>query len=205
MTYEAHFRRLLGLACLLAPALQLASALLYLAGSLDWEAVAGMYAWTLSVAMYQGVALTIGQRKPVYGAVVAIIGFLNAVGVAAYAARMAGVMMVEIGLFESQGQIWDLPSVVPAFLAYGLLGLLGALTPAICAVGLWQARAIPIWMAAALMVSSVSFLLAQVGEVAYNITYPLYGLLMLVGFAPVGLGLLNGASAELGVSRVEAV
>lgn len=205
MTYEAHFRRLLGLACLLAPALQLVSALLYLAGSLDWEAVAGMYAWTLSVAMYQGVALMIGQRKPVYGAVVAIIGFLNAVGVAAYAARMAGVMMVEIGLFESQGQIWDLPSVVPAFLAYGLLGLFGALTPAICAVGLWQARAIPVWLAGVLIVCTISFLLAQVGDVAYNITYPLYGLLMLVGFAPVGLGLLNGAPAELGVSRVEAV
>lgn len=205
MTYEAHFRRLLGLACLLAPALQLVSALLYLAGSLDWEAVVGMYAWTLSVAMYLGVALTIGQRKPVYGAVVAIIGFLNAVGVAAYTTRMAGVMMVELGLFENQGQIWDLPSVVPAFLAYGLLGLLGALTPAICAVGLWQARAIPIWMAAALVVSSVSFVLAQAGEVAYNITYPLYGLLMLVGFAPVGLRLLNGAPAALGVSRVEAV
>lgn len=205
MTYEAHFRRLLGLACLLAPALQLVSALLHLAGSLDWEAVSGMYAWTLSVAMYQGVALTIGQRKPVYGAAVSIIGFLNAVGVAAYAFRMAGVMMVALGLFESQGQIWELPSVVPAFLTYGLLGLLGALTPTICAIGLLQARIIPIWTAGMLMVCSVFFLLAQVGEVAYNVTYPLYALLMLVGFVPVGLHLLRSAPVELGATRVEAL
>lgn len=33
------------------------SALLYLAGSLAWEAVVGLYAWARSVAMYQGVAL----------------------------------------------------------------------------------------------------------------------------------------------------
>jgi hypothetical protein len=207
MTYEAILRRLLGLACLLAPTLQVLSALLYLAGSLAWEAVVGMYAWTLAVAMYQGVALTIGQRKPVYGAAVAVIGFLNAVGVGAYTARIAGLMMVELGLFESQGQIFDLPSVVPAFMAYGLLGLLGALTPAICAVGLLQARAIPLWAAGALMVSTVSFLLAQVGEVAYSVTYPLYGLLMLIGFAPVGLALLRGepgavSTAQARVRRV---
>jgi hypothetical protein len=205
MTYEVIVRRLLGLACLLGPALQLVSALLYLSGNLAWEAVAGMYAWTLSVMMYQGVALKIGQRKPVYGAVVAVIGFLNAVGVAAYAARMAGVMMVELGLFANQGQIWDLPSVVPAFLAYGLLGLLGALTPAICAVGLLQARAIPAWAAGALIVSTVSFLLAQAGEVAYSVTYPLYGLLMLVGFAPVGLALLRGEPAAVSTAQAQAV
>jgi hypothetical protein len=207
MTYEAILRRLLGLACLLAPTLQVLSALLYLAGSLAWEAVVGMYAWTLAVAMYQGVALVIGQRKPVYGAVVAIIGFLNAAGVAAYAARMAGVMMVELRLFENQAQIWDLPSVVPAFMAYGLLGLLAALSPAISAVGLLRARAIPLWAAGALIACSVFFLLAQVGEVAYTITYPLYGLLMLVGFAPVGLALLRGepgavSTAQARVRRV---
>lgn len=204
MSYEAIVRRLLGLACLLAPALQVVSALLYLAGSLAWEAVVGMYAWTLAVAMYQGVALTIGRSKPVYGAAVAVIGFLNAAGVAAYTLRIAGLMMVELGLFERQGQIWDLPSAVPAFLAFGLLGLLGALTPAICAVGLLQARAIPAWAAGALIVSTVSFLLAQVGEVAYGVTYPLYGLLMLVGFAPVGLALLRGEPGSVGAAQARA-
>jgi hypothetical protein len=141
--------------------------------------------------MYQGVALVIGQRKPIYGAVIAVFGFLNAVGVAAYTTRIAGVMMVELGLFENQAQIWELPSVVPAFLAFGLLGLLGALTPAISAIGLLQARAIPIWAAGTLIACTVCFLLAQVGEVAYNVTYPLYGLLMLIGLAPVGLQLLR--------------
>jgi hypothetical protein len=205
MSYEMIFRRLLGLACLVAPVLQVLSALLYLAGNLAWEAVVGMYAWTFSIAMYQGVALTIGRSKPIYGAVVAVIGLLNAVGVAAYAMRMAGLMMVELGLFESQGQIFDLPSVVPAFLAFGLLGLFGALTPAICAVGLLQARAIPAWAAGALIVSTVSFLLAQVGEVAYSVTYPLYGLLMLVGFAPVGLALLRGEPGAVGAAQARAV
>lgn len=204
MTYETIVRRLLGLACLLAPALQVLSALLYLAGSLAWEAVVGMYAWTLSVAMYQGVALTIGRSKPVYGAAVAVIGFLNAVGVAAYMDRITGLMMVELGLFERQEQIFDLPNVVPAFLAFGLLGLLGALTPAICAVGLLQARAIPLWAAGALILSTVSFLLAQVGEVAYSVTYPLYGLLMLVGFAPVGLALLRGEPGGVVIEQPQA-
>jgi hypothetical protein len=192
MTYATMMQRLLGLACLVAPALQIGSALLYLAGNLAWEAVVGMYAWTLSIVMYQGVALVIGERKPIYGVVVAVLGFLNAAGVAAYAARMAGLMMVELGLFESQAQIWELPSVVPAFMAFGLLGLLAALTPAISAIGLLQARAIPIWAAGALIACTVFFLLAQVGEVAYNVTYPLYGLLMLIGFAPVGGQLLRG-------------
>ncbi|WP_129677531.1 hypothetical protein [Candidatus Chloroploca sp. Khr17] len=204
MTYETIMRRLLGLACLLAPALQVLSALLYLAGNLAWEAVVGMYAWTFTVAMYQGVAMTIGRSKPVYGAVVAVIGFLNAVGVAAYTMRMAGLMMVELGLFESQAQIFAAPSVVPAFNAYGLLGLFGALTPAICAVGLLQARAIPAWAAGALIVSTVSFLLAQVREVAYSVTYPLYGLLMLAGFAPVGLALLRGEPGALSATQVRA-
>jgi hypothetical protein len=204
MTYATIMRRLLGLACLLAPLLQLGSALLYLAGNLAWEAVVGMYAWTFSIMMYQGVALVIGQRKPVYGAVVAIIGFLNAAGVAAYAARMAGVMMVELGLFENQAQIWDLPSVVPAFMAYGLLGLLAALTPTISAIGLLRARAIPVWAAGALIACTVFFLLAQVGEVAYTITYPLYGLLMLIGFAPVGMQLLRGEAVEVSMAGARA-
>jgi hypothetical protein len=204
MSYERIVRKLLGLACLLAPMLQVISALLYLAGSLAGEAVVGMYAWTLSVAMYQGVALTIGRSRPAYGAAVAVIGFLNAAGVAAYAMRIAGLMMVELGLFERQEQIWDLPSVVPAFLAYGLLGLLGALTPAICAVGLLLARTVPAWSAGALIISTVSFLLAQVGEVAYSVTYPLYGLLMLVGFVPVGLALLRGEPGAVGAAQAHA-
>jgi hypothetical protein len=205
MTYATIMRRLLGMACLVAPVLQIGSALLYLAGNLAWEAVVGMYAWTLSIMMYQGVALVIGQRKPVYGAVVAVIGFLNTIGVAAYAARMAGLMMVELGLFATQGQIWDLPSVVPAFLAFGLLGLLSALTPTISAIGLMQARAIPIWATGALIACTVFFLLAQVGEVAYTVTYPLYGLLMLIGFAPVGMQLLRGEPVEARVAGVGAV
>jgi hypothetical protein len=204
MTYATIMRRLFGLACLVAPALQVLSALLYLAGNLAWEAVVGMYAWTLTIMLYQGVALVIGQRKPVYGAVVAIIGFLNAVGVAAYAARIAGVMMTELGLFERQAQIWDLPEVVPAFLAFGLLGLLGALTPTICAIGLLRARAITLWAAGALIACTVFFLLAQAAEVAYTVTYPLYGLLMLVGFAPVGMQLLRGEAVEVSMAGVRA-
>jgi hypothetical protein len=201
MSYASIMQRLLGVACLLGPALYLLAALAYTTGNLALEAMLGMYAWTIFIALYQGVGQVIGRRLPVYGAVVAGLGFFMTAGVVAYAMRMTGHALTINGAFVDQDQAFDLVQSVPAFVAFGILGLLGPVLPIVSAMGLLRARAVPVWAAAALVAGGIAFFAAQVLTLAYSITYPLYVLLLLTGFAPVAMRLLRSEAAPAAATQ----
>jgi hypothetical protein len=196
MRYEVTYQRLLGLACVIGPLLNLTASVLYTAGNLALEAVVGLYAMTLFIPAYQGVALLIGRRLPAFGIVVAILGFLNTVGVAAYAARAFGYMLVQAGLLQTQAAVFDLPVHMPVFMAYGLLGLLSPLLPIVSAVGLMRSQTLAAGPALALAAGGVVFFLAQAADVAYNLTYPLYSALLTVGLMAAGMRLLRRDSSD---------
>lgn len=196
MRYEVTYPRLLGLACVLSPLLNLTASVLYTVGNLALEAVVGLYAMTLFVPAYQGVALLIGRRLPAFGIVVAILGFLHAVGVAAYAARGFGYVLVQAGLLQTQSAMFDLPGQAPVLMLYFVLGLLGPLLPMVSAVGLLRSHALAAGPALALAAGGVVFFLAQAADVAYNFTYPLYSVLLTVGLMTAGLRLLRRDSGD---------
>ena len=112
-------------------------------------------------------------------------------GISAYQTRAVGQMLVIDGTFERQEQVWDLISLMPVGAAYMVLGLLGPILPIVSAVGLMRTGVVPLWSAAALAVAGVVFFLAQVLNLAYSVTYPLYALLFVAGFVPVGLHLMR--------------
>jgi hypothetical protein len=196
MRYEVTYLRLLGLACVIGPLLNLAASILHAAGDLALEAVVGLYAMTLFVPAYQGVALLIGRRLPAFGIVVAILGFLHAVGVAAYAARAFGYVLVQAGLLQTQSEMFDLPSQAPALMLYFALGLLGPLLPMVSAVGLLRSNSLATGPALALAAGGVVFFLAQAADVAYNFTYPLYSVLLTVGLMAAGIRLLRRETSD---------
>lgn len=195
MKYDRILNRLVAIACFAGPVLYLVAVATYLIGQPALEAVIGMFALTLFLPVHQAVAMLVGRRFPIFGVVIAVLGLFQAVGVLAYGARAFGQMLVVDGVLARSEEIFDLIDNVPAAYSYMGLALLTPVLIVLSAVGLWRTAAVPVWAALALFVGGVVFFLAQALSIAYDVTYPLYVALLLIGYVPVGVTLLRGKAA----------
>lgn len=199
--YQRTTRKLLGLAFIIGPVLYALGALTVTFGigvpdaPFDWmstpEAVIGLYGIILFIPIYLELARVVAQKQFVFGIILTVTGLLGAsIGVMAMGYRVIISDLLAAG--------FDATLIEPIFwndgavsLATTLPGILFPLTSLLLGIGLLKAEGVSTLSAILMMVAAMFFLLAQAGEVAVSVTYPIAAISWSVALVPLGFSYLR--------------
>jgi hypothetical protein len=191
--YEKWLTRVTGFAFVLGP-------LLFIVASVVWlleigvheqgeesatEGIIMAYAIICFVPIFLALSNIVGPHAPRLAIFCAVGGTVSVMaGVTAGLARVfEGVILEQGGTLDED--IWAIVSG-PELVWISILGLVFPLVVILLGIGLWRSGEVPKLSAGLFAAGGVLFFLAQAGEVAMEVTYPLMGICWLVALAPLG-------------------
>jgi hypothetical protein len=204
--YDHLARRATGVACILGPLLLTFGAIAFVLGvnvtpdkvGSVTEGVIGYYGAILFVLVYLELARLLGQKSPYFGILCGFTGLLgSAASVFAYGDRIQRGILVAAGVDDILYQTIR-STTIPEFLVVGIIALLFPLTSILLGIGFLRAKALPVWVAVALILAGICFAGGQATETDFGLTvlYPISGLLWTVALAPLGWRMIAGGAPE---------